>query len=222
METGSLGMIETWGITPAIEAADAGSKAANVTCIGCQTVRAGLITVMFLGDVAAVRVAVDAGAAAAARVGKVVSKHVIPRPDRQVRKAVQTSTSFSTARAEKDPPCRAPSPEVKPLPVISGRGKRPRRRYKRKQRKSGRWWQQCQRTSARRISNSHLRWKQGLGTAASSAIPSEEPGKKASKKKSKRKAQLTRAGKLDLRPGPLLNCGTEVSRNAFYFMPNKG
>ncbi len=193
METGSLGMIETWGITPAIEAADAGSKAANVTCIGCQTVRAGLITVMFLGDVAAVRVAVDAGAAAAARVGKVVSKHVIPRPDRQVRKAVQTSTSFSTARAEKEPTLPAPSPEVKPLPVIPVGEPTPAP-------------VQAEAAEVRPVVaavSEDFREadieqpppvEPRVGTAASSAIPPEEPGKKASKKKSKRKAQLTRAG----------------------------
>ncbi len=85
MEKGSLGLIETWGYVPAIEAADAGSKAANVTLLGYEEVRAGLVTVKFVGDVAAVRAAVTAGAAAAGKVGKVVSVHVIPRPDRQLR-----------------------------------------------------------------------------------------------------------------------------------------
>src|SRR5208283_4714672 len=85
MEKGSLGLIETWGYVPAIEAADAGSKAANVTLLGYEVVKAGLITVKFVGDVAAVRAAVTAGSAAAGKVGKVVSVHVIPRPDRQLR-----------------------------------------------------------------------------------------------------------------------------------------
>jgi microcompartment protein CcmL/EutN len=84
MEKQSLGLIETLGLVPAVEAADTGSKAANVTLLGYGNVDAGLITVKFLGDVAAVKAAVTAAAAAAKRVGKVVSVHVIPRPDRQL------------------------------------------------------------------------------------------------------------------------------------------
>jgi len=84
MERDSLGLIETSGLVAAIEAADAGSKAANVTFRGYESARAGLITVVFLGDVAAVRAAVTAGSAAAKRVGTVVSVHVIARPDRQL------------------------------------------------------------------------------------------------------------------------------------------
>ena len=84
MEKESLGLIETVGLVPAIEAADAGSKAANVVFRGMQQARAGLITVMFVGDVAAVRAAVAAGAAAGRLVGNVVSVHVIARPDRQL------------------------------------------------------------------------------------------------------------------------------------------
>ena len=84
MEKESLGLIETVGLVPAIEAADAGSKAANVVFRGMEKARAGLITVMFAGDVAAVRAAVTAGAAAARLVGNVVTVHVIPRPDRQL------------------------------------------------------------------------------------------------------------------------------------------
>ena len=72
------------GIVPAIEAADAGSKAANVRFRGYERARAGLITVVFVGDVAAVRAAVSAGAAAGRRVGTVVSVHVIARPDSQL------------------------------------------------------------------------------------------------------------------------------------------
>ncbi len=85
MEKDSLGLIETSGLVAAIEAADAGSKAANVTFRGYQRARAGLITVVFLGDVAAVRAAVTAGSAAAKRVGTVISVHVIARPDLQLR-----------------------------------------------------------------------------------------------------------------------------------------
>ena len=87
MEKESLGLIETLGLVAAIEAADAGSKAANVTLRGYERARAGLITVIFAGDVAAVRAAVSAAAAAAKRVGTVVSVHVIARPDSQLHVA---------------------------------------------------------------------------------------------------------------------------------------
>jgi microcompartment protein CcmL/EutN len=73
-------LIETRGLVGAIEAADAGAKAANVRLLGTERADAGLVTVKFLGEVAAVKAAVDAGAAAAARVGHLVSAHVIPRP----------------------------------------------------------------------------------------------------------------------------------------------
>ncbi len=81
----SLGLIETWGYTPAIEAADAGTKAANVNFLGYEITRVALVTVKFVGDVAAVQAAVSAGEQAAKKVGKVVSVHVIPRPDPQLR-----------------------------------------------------------------------------------------------------------------------------------------
>ena len=84
METPSLGLVETFGYVAAIEAADAGSKAANVRMLGYERGTGGLITVKFTGDVAAVRAAVSSAAAAAGRVGKVVSVHVIARPDRQL------------------------------------------------------------------------------------------------------------------------------------------
>ena len=76
----ALGMIETRGLTANIEAADAMAKAANVTLVGSEKIGAGLVTVMVRGDVGAVKAATDAGAAAAAEVGEVVSVHVIPRP----------------------------------------------------------------------------------------------------------------------------------------------
>jgi len=77
----ALGLIETKGLVGAIEAADAMTKAADVELIGKERSGGGLITVKIKGDVAAVRAAVDAGAAAAQRVGQLVSVHVIPRPD---------------------------------------------------------------------------------------------------------------------------------------------
>ena len=76
----ALGMIETKGLVSAIEAADAMVKAANVTLIGSEFIGGGYVTVMVRGDVGAVKAATDAGAAAAQRVGELVSVHVIPRP----------------------------------------------------------------------------------------------------------------------------------------------
>lgn len=76
----ALGMIETKGLVPAVEAADAMVKAANVNLIGKVHVGGGLVSVMVRGDVGAVKAATDAGAAAAERVGELRSVHVIPRP----------------------------------------------------------------------------------------------------------------------------------------------
>ena len=76
----ALGMVETRGLIGAIEAADAMVKAANVHLIGKQQIGSGLVTVMVRGDVGAVKAAVDAGAAAAKRVGELYGVHVIPRP----------------------------------------------------------------------------------------------------------------------------------------------
>ena len=80
----ALGMIETKGLVGAIEAADAMVKAANVTLIGKEFVGGGLVTFMVRGDVGAVKAATDAGAAAAQRVGELLSVHVIPRPHAEV------------------------------------------------------------------------------------------------------------------------------------------
>ena len=80
----ALGMIETKGLVAAIEAADAMVKAANVTLIGKEHVGGGLVTVLVRGDVGAVKAATDAGAAAAERVGELISIHVIPRPHAEV------------------------------------------------------------------------------------------------------------------------------------------
>lgn len=80
----ALGLIETRGLVGAIEAADAGLKAADVRLLGTERADAGLVTITFGGEVAAVRAAVDAGRAAATRVGHLVSAHVIPRPHREL------------------------------------------------------------------------------------------------------------------------------------------
>ena len=80
----ALGMIETRGLTAAIEAADAMTKSAEVTLVGTEKIGSGLVTVMVRGDVGAVKAATDAGAAAAERVGELISIHVIPRPHEEV------------------------------------------------------------------------------------------------------------------------------------------
>lgn len=80
----ALGMIETRGLIGSIEAADAMVKAANVHLIGKSQIGSGLVTVMVRGDVGAVKSAVDAGAAAAKRVGELYGVHVIPRPHEEV------------------------------------------------------------------------------------------------------------------------------------------
>ena len=84
MEKQALGLIETKGLVGAIEAADAMVKAANVTLIGKENIGSGLVTVMVRGDVGAVKASVEAGSAAAKRVGELVSAHVIPRPHDEV------------------------------------------------------------------------------------------------------------------------------------------
>ena len=80
VNTNALGMVETRGLVAAIEAADAMVKAANVQLVGKEQVGGGLVTVMVRGDVGAVKAAVEAGGAAAKRVGELISVHVIPRP----------------------------------------------------------------------------------------------------------------------------------------------
>ena len=76
----ALGMVETKGLVPCVEAADAAVKAANVKLVGYEKIGSGLVTVLFRGEVAACRASCDAGAAAAQKVGELVSVHVIPQP----------------------------------------------------------------------------------------------------------------------------------------------
>ncbi len=80
MELQALGMIETRGLIASIEAADAMLKAANVVLVGTEKIGSGLVSVMVRGDVGAVKAAVEAGSASAARLGEVIAVHVIPRP----------------------------------------------------------------------------------------------------------------------------------------------
>ena len=82
----ALGMIETKGLIGAVEAADAMVKTANVVLVGKEYIGAGYVTMMVRGDVGAVKAATDAGAAAARRIGELVSVHVIPRPHAEVEK----------------------------------------------------------------------------------------------------------------------------------------
>ena len=91
----ALGLIETKGLVAAIEAADAMVKAAHVKIISKENVRGGLVAIKIVGETAAVKSAVDAGAAAAQRVGELVSVHVIPRPDDQIEMLLYDSTSKS-------------------------------------------------------------------------------------------------------------------------------
>ena len=84
----ALGMVETKGFVGAVEAADAMVKAANVTLIGKEYIGAGYVTIFVRGDVGAVKAATDAGAAAARRVGELVSVHVIPRPHGEVERVL--------------------------------------------------------------------------------------------------------------------------------------
>jgi microcompartment protein CcmL/EutN len=121
----ALGLIETRGLIGAIEAADAATKAADVELLGRERADAGLITIKIRGDVAAVRAAVDAGAAAAQRVGELVSVHVIPRPDSDTEilifpppsqtkeRPAEPAPAPPAARAEKRPA----QPKAEPAPA---------------------------------------------------------------------------------------------------------
>ena len=82
----STGMIETRGLVASIEAADAMLKAANVVLVGTEKIGSGLVSVMVRGDVGAVKAAVEAGSAAAERLGEIIAVHVIPRPHSDVEK----------------------------------------------------------------------------------------------------------------------------------------
>jgi len=96
----ALGMIETKGLVGAIEAADAMVKAANVTLTGKEHVGGGLVTVMVRGDVGAVKAATDAGAAAAARVGELISVHVIARPHDELEQILSGSDDKTSVPGE--------------------------------------------------------------------------------------------------------------------------
>jgi len=88
MSREALGMVETKGLIGSVEAADAMVKTANVVLVGTEYIGAGYVTVFVRGDVGAVKAATDAGAAAARRVGELVSVHVIPRPHDELESAL--------------------------------------------------------------------------------------------------------------------------------------
>ncbi len=90
MSQEALGMVETRGLTAAIEAADTMVKAANVVLVGTEKIGSGLVTVMVRGDVGAVKSAVESGAESAGRLGELVATHVIPRPHADVEKILPT------------------------------------------------------------------------------------------------------------------------------------
>jgi ethanolamine utilization protein EutM len=94
----ALGMVECKGLVAMIEAADTMVKAANVRLVGWEKIDAGLVTAIVRGEVAAVKSAVDAGAAAARRVGEVVGTHVIPRPHEDVDRSVPVLNTGETTR----------------------------------------------------------------------------------------------------------------------------
>ena len=86
----ALGMVETRGLTAAIEAADAMTKSAEVKLIGTEKIGSGLVTVMVRGDVGAVKASVESGSEATSRLGELVAAHVIPRPHSDVEKILPT------------------------------------------------------------------------------------------------------------------------------------
>jgi|SRR5689334_23190742 ethanolamine utilization protein EutM len=106
MTMDALGMVETKGLVGAVEAADAMVKAANVVLVGREFIGSAYVTVMVRGDVGAVKAATDAGAAAARRVGELVSVHVIPRPHQEVEKIIPAGTPEPGAPAPPPAPGR--------------------------------------------------------------------------------------------------------------------
>ena len=110
----ALGMIEVYGYLTAVEALDSALKAANVSRLGVEKVRGGLVTVLVEGDVGAVKAAMDASAAAAERVGTVISVHVIPRPADDVTRMLKGGKE-----PEEPTPPTSPEPEEPSEPEIS-------------------------------------------------------------------------------------------------------
>jgi len=108
MSERALGLIETRGLVAALEAADAMLKAANVICVGKEVTDAAMVTIKIVGDVGAVKAAIDAGSVAARRVGEVVSTHIIPRPDDQTELLAYSASE----RARLNPSAASPTSET--------------------------------------------------------------------------------------------------------------
>lgn len=123
----ALGMIETYGLVPAIEAADAMLKAAEVRLLERDFVKGGIVTIIVTGDVAAVKASVDAGAAAASRLGEnaLRSQHVIPRPHPEVGECIVNPTPLAELRAQGDCPRQGLSDEPTPAPVVETQSAEP-------------------------------------------------------------------------------------------------
>jgi ethanolamine utilization protein EutM len=117
----ALGLVETRGLVGAIEAADAGSKAAAVRLLGIERADAGLVTVKFLGEVAAVKAAVDAGSAAAGRVGQLVSAHVIPRPHEDMGLVLEDNEGIGSAPGGHPDPAQLEQMKVVELRALARR-----------------------------------------------------------------------------------------------------
>jgi len=100
----ALGMVETRGLTSAIEAADAMAKAAAVTLLGHKRIGGGLVIILVSGDVGAVKAATDAGAEAARKIGELVSVHVIPRPDGEIESLIPHAPSAASLPPSSSPP----------------------------------------------------------------------------------------------------------------------
>jgi ethanolamine utilization protein EutM len=100
MSSDALGLIETKGLIGAIEASDAMVKAANVRLVTKEYIGAGYVTVMVRGDVGSVKAATDAGAAAARRVGELISVHVIPRPHAELERILTPAVAASGPAAK--------------------------------------------------------------------------------------------------------------------------
>jgi microcompartment protein CcmL/EutN len=117
----ALGMIETWGVPALIAAADAAAKTADVRVTAYEKADAGIVTVYIIGDVASVKAAVEAGEAAARKVGKLLSAHVIPRPDssiaQMIRMHVQQGEPVEPDRTEQQSGPAANEPLKELLPV---------------------------------------------------------------------------------------------------------
>ena len=111
----ALGLVETRGFVGSVEAADVMLKTANVRLVGREIVRDGLVTIEIIGEVAAVKAAVEAGAAAAGRVGELVSQHVIPRPVDEIEALLARALGAPAENPPQEDP--APKPRVAKRPA---------------------------------------------------------------------------------------------------------